>query len=328
MFNSKILITGGTGSWGNELVKQLLEKNPKEIRIFSRNEASQVAMQRKFNNNEKIKFIIGDIRDKDAVLKASEQVDYIYHLAALKHVPICEYQPIETIKTNIIGTQFIIEASIQNKVKKVIYISTDKAANPSNFYGMTKAIGEKMIIHANLLGSDTKFVCVRGGNVLGTNGSVIHVFRDHIHKLGEIGITDYRMTRFFLTLEEAIHLLFKATEESLGGEIFVMKMPSCRIKDLAEVLIEDSGKKDIKIIEKGIRSGEKIDEILLTNYESQSTYHYDDQYFVILPTIDIKGLKEHYASYKKFELETYSSGDRLMSKEEIKQMLRKGGFIA
>lgn len=327
MFNSKILITGGTGSWGNELVKQLLQKNPKEIRILSRNEASQVAMQRKFNNNEKLKFIIGDIRDKEAVLNASEQVDYIYHLAALKHVPICEYQPLETIKTNIIGTQFIIDAAVQNKVKKVIYISTDKAANPSNFYGMTKAIGEKMIIHANLLNSVTKFVCVRGGNVLGTNGSVIHVFRDQIHNLGEIGITDFRMTRFFLTLEEAIQLLFKATEESLGGEIFVMKMPSCKIKDLAEILIEDSGKKNIEINEKGIRPGEKLDEILLTNFESESTYYYDDEYFVILPTIDIKGLKEHYSSYKKFELETYSSADRLISKGEIKQMLIKGGFI-
>ncbi|MFC7371826.1 polysaccharide biosynthesis protein [Fictibacillus iocasae] len=328
MYNSTILITGGTGSWGHELVKQLLQKRPKEIRIFSRNEASQVAMQRMFDKDNILKFVIGDIRDKEAVTKASANVDYVYHLAALKHVPICEHQPYEALKTNIVGTQNVIEAAIENKVNKVIYISTDKSANPSNFYGMTKAIGEKLIIHANLLSDHTKFVCVRGGNVLGTNGSVIHLFKDHIKTRGQVGITDLRMTRFFLTLQDAIKLLFKATYESLGGEIFVMKMPTCKITDLAEILIEESGREDVDMVEIGTRPGEKLHELLLSEYESVTSVLYDNEYFVILPTIHIEGLNEFYSVFDKADLKSYSSEDDLMSKEEIREMLKKGGFLS
>jgi FlaA1/EpsC-like NDP-sugar epimerase len=327
LFNKKILITGGTGSWGNELVKQLLPKNPREIIILSRNEASQVAMQRQFEYNKKLTFMIGDIRDKDSLMKACEDVDYIYHLAALKHVPICELQPYEAMKSNIVGTQNVIESAIHHKVKKVIYISTDKAANPSNLYGMTKAVGEKLIIHANLLSKHTKFVCVRGGNVLGTNGSVIHVFKSQIANKGQVGITDFQMTRFFLTLEEAISLLFKATYESVGGEIFVMKMPTCKITDLAQVLIDSSGKKEVTMVELGKRPGEKLHEILLSEYESATTVYFDSEYFVILPTIDIEGLNEHYSSFEKVELESYSSEKNLMTKKEIHQMLVEGGFL-
>ncbi|MDA3128687.1 polysaccharide biosynthesis protein [Aliibacillus thermotolerans] len=325
--NQTILVTGGTGSWGNELVKQLLAKNPKEIRIFSRNEFTQVVMKHKFDNNKKLSFIIGDIRDKSALNEACRGVDFLFHLAALKHVPVCEDQPYEGLKTNVYGTQNVIEASIEQKVKKVIYISTDKAANPTNFYGFTKALGERLIIHANILTKETKFICVRGGNVLGTNGSVIHVFKDQIQNKSKVGITDKRMTRFFLTLEDAIKLLFKASYESIGGEIFVMKMPTCKIIDLANVLIEDSGKKNVKIVETGIRPGEKLHEILLTEYESNNTVIYDKEYYVILPSIKIEGLSEHYANYPPIDLDHYHSNHSLMSKEEIKDMLKKGGFI-
>nr|WP_139343068.1 polysaccharide biosynthesis protein [Fictibacillus arsenicus] len=328
LLNKRILITGGTGSWGHELVKQLLPKEPKEIIVLSRNEASQVAMQRQFDYNPKLTFMIGDIRDKDSLMRASEGVDYIYHLAALKHVPICELQPYEALKSNIQGTQNVIETAIHHKVTKVIYISTDKAANPSNLYGMTKAIGEKLIIHANLLSKHTRFVCVRGGNVLGTNGSVIHVFKSQIEKKGQVGITDFEMTRFFLTLEEAISLLFKATFESVGGEIFVMKMPTCKITDLAQVLIDASGKEGITMVELGKRPGEKLHEILLSEYESATTVYYDNEYFVILPTIDIEGLNQHYSAYEKVELESYSSEKDLMTKEEIYTMLTEGGFLS
>jgi UDP-N-acetylglucosamine 4,6-dehydratase/5-epimerase len=328
LLNKRILITGGTGSWGHELVKQLLPKGPKEIIVLSRNEASQVAMQRQFDYNPKLTFMIGDIRDKDSLMRASEGVDYIYHLAALKHVPICELQPYEALKSNIQGTQNVIETAIYHKVTKVIYISTDKAANPSNLYGMTKAIGEKLIIHANLLSKHTRFVCVRGGNVLGTNGSVIHVFKSQIEKKGQVGITDFEMTRFFLTLEEAISLLFKATFESVGGEIFVMKMPTCKITDLAQVLIDASGKEGITMVELGKRPGEKLHEILLSEYESATTVYYDNEYFVILPTIDIEGLNQHYSAYEKVELESYSSEKDLMTKEEIYTMLTEGGFLS
>ncbi len=328
MFTNKtILVTGGTGSWGNELVEQLLEKGPKEIRIFSRNETSQVLMRQKLEYNSKLKFVIGDVRDKEALVEACEGVDYVFHLAALKHVPVCEYQPLEALKTNVIGTQNIIEAAIANKVEKVINISTDKAANPSNFYGFTKAMGEKLIINANVLTDKTKFVCVRGGNVLGTNGSVIHVFKHQIQTKGEIGITDKKMTRFFLTIKDAIKLLFKATYESHGGEIFVMQMPTCKIIDLAHVLIEEFADQNIEIAESGIRPGEKLHEILLTEFESQNTIIYDNEYFVILPTIEIKGLREFYSSYPKVNLDNYCSSDNLISKDEIKEMLRDGGFL-
>ena len=328
MFNNQIiLVTGGTGSWGYELVKQLLPYTPKEIRIFSRNESNQFTMKQEFDNNPKLQFIIGDIKEKDALIEASQDVDYIFHLAALKHVPVCEYQPLEALKTNVTGTQNVIDAAISCNVKRVVYISTDKASNPSNFYGLSKAMGERLIIHANTLNTKTRFVCIRGGNVLGTNGSVIHVFKKQIQEKGKIGITDLEMTRFFLTIEEAIKLVFKATFESLGGEIFVMKMPACKIIDLAHVLAEASNRKDVGVEILGIRPGEKIHELLLSEYESLTTITYDDEYFVILPPIYIEGLKEHYAKFKAANLINYNSSKDLMSKEEIKEVLEKGRFI-
>ncbi|QYR23033.1 polysaccharide biosynthesis protein [Paenibacillus sp. sptzw28] len=323
--NQRILVTGGTGSWGYELIRQLLPQQPKEIIVFSRNESSQVAMSRSFED-PRLSFCIGDIRDKEALMRACEEVDYVFHLAALKHVPVCEDQPYEALKTNVIGTQNVIEAAIANQVKRVIYISTDKAANPSNFYGMTKAIGEKLIVYANLLRSDTTFVCVRGGNVLGTNGSVVHLFMNQIRTKQQVRITDMKMTRFFLTLQDAIQLLFKASEESLGGEIFVMTMPTCRIVDLAQVLMDAMGI-EAKMIETGVRPGEKIHEILLTDHESTTTIVYDSEYLVILPTLDIPGLRQHYSQYKAVDFESFSSGNSLMNKEEIRSMLVRGGFL-
>lgn len=321
----RILVTGGTGSWGYELIKQLLPFGPAEVIVYSRNESSQVAMNRAFED-PRLSFRIGDVRDREALSKACKDVDILFHLAALKHVPVCEDQPYEALKTNVIGTQNVIEAAIENKVKHVINISTDKAANPSNFYGMTKAIGEKLIVYANLLRSDTKFVCVRGGNVLGTNGSVVHLFMNQIKYKNQISLTDRGMTRFFMTLEEAIRLLFKATAQSIGGEIFVMTMPTCRIIDLADVLMDAMGKR-VDMVETGIRPGEKIHEILLTEYESLNTIVYDDQYLVILPTVDIPGLRNHYGSYIPVDFESFSSSQSLMNKDEIREMLERGGFL-
>lgn len=323
--NQRILVTGGTGSWGYELIRQLLPQKPKQIIVYSRNESSQVAMSRTFEHPA-LSFCIGDIRDKDALVRACEDVDYVFHLAALKHVPVCEDQPYEALKTNVLGTQNVIEAAIANNVKRVIYISTDKAANPSNFYGMTKAIGEKLIVYANLLRSNTKFVCVRGGNVLGTNGSVVHLFMNQIREKRQVRITDMEMTRFFLTLQDAIALLFKASAESIGGEIFVMTMPTCRIADLAEVLIEATGI-EADMIETGVRPGEKLHEILLTDFESASTVVYDEEYLVILPTIDIHGLRDRYRKYKAVNFASYCSSQSLMSKKEIHSMLVRGGFL-
>lgn len=326
--NKKIFITGGTGSWGNELVSQLLTKNPKEIIIFSRGELQQVVMQRKFNN-KKIKFIIGDVRDFDTLNRSMRGVNIIYHLAALKHVPICEDQPEEAIKTNIQGTINLVNAAIENNVETVIDVSTDKAVDPLNLYGMTKAIGEKIIIHANKRTDKTKFVCVRGGNVMGSNGSVIPFFIDQI-KTGKIGITDYKMTRYFLTLSEAIKLLFKATESSIGGEIFVMNMPSCYIKDLAEVLIENYSKdQQIKTFEIGIRPGEKLDEVLISKHESPNSFVYNKDYFIILPSIDIDNIHSIYNNYKlqRVNFSEFSSKTTIMNKNEIQLMLKNGGFL-
>lgn len=324
--NQRILVTGGTGSWGYELISQLLPLNPKQVIVYSRSEATQVAMEREFED-PRLTFRIGDIRDKEALTAACQQVDYVFHLAALKHVPVCEEHPYEALKTNVVGTQHVIEAAIENHVKKVIYISTDKAANPSNFYGMTKAIGEKLIVYANLLSKHTKFVCVRGGNVLGTNGSVVHVFKNQIRQKGQISITDHNMTRFFLTLKDAISLLFKASIESVGGEIFVMMMPTCRIVDLAEVLIEASGRSDVTLVETGIRPGEKIHEILMSDFESLTTVVYDEEYLVILPTLEIPDLNERYQHLSKVSFNSFSSEHQLMTKSEIRDILRRGGFL-
>lgn len=323
--NSRILITGATGSWGQVLVRMLLDQyNVREIVCFSRGELQQVLMQRKFDN-AKLKFVIGDIRDFDAVKSATKNIDFIFHLAALKHVPICEINVQETIKTNITGTANIVNAAIENRVKKVIDVSSDKAVEPINLYGMTKSVGEKLIIQANSLSEITKFVCIRGGNVMGSSGSAIPFFIEQIKAGGPITITHPLMTRFFLTLEEAIQLLFKASIDSVGGEMFVMNMPACYITDLADVLMEVYGEVEIKDI--GIRPGEKLDEMLISRHESMSSYQYDATYFVTIPSHPTEELATRYKLLDKFPYPEFSSKTTIMNKTEIREMLKRGKFI-
>jgi FlaA1/EpsC-like NDP-sugar epimerase len=326
--DKKILVTGGTGSWGNELTTQLLEKDPEQIIIFSRGEFAQVTMKRKFND-DRLKFIIGNVRDYPSLEHACRDIDYVFHLAALKHVPICEEQPLEAIKTNIQGTENLIKAAIANQVKKVIDVSTDKAVDPINLYGMTKAVGERLIIHANKKADDTKFICIRAGNVLGTQGSVVPFFIKLIKEHNKILITDNRMTRFFMTLSDAISLLFKATEKSIGGETFVEQMPSFKLTDLVKALVEVYGNNDTKIIETGIRPGEKIDEVLVSRYEVVNSYVYDGSYYLILPVLYIDGLEEHYeyCNLEKVSFSEYSSRTQLSDIETLKLLLKRGGFI-
>ncbi|WP_407357227.1 polysaccharide biosynthesis protein [Methanolobus sp. WCC5] len=328
MFNGQnILITGGSGSWGNELTKQLFEKyDPKEIIIYSRGELPQVEMQRRFNNNPKLKFVIGDVRSLNSLSESMRDVDYVFHLAALKHVPICESNPWQSVNTNIVGTENVIRAAINNKVKLVIDVSTDKACAPINMYGVCKSVGEKLTIHANERRKDTRFVCIRAGNVMGTRGSIIPFFKDLIQAGKDVPITDYNMTRYFMTLEEAIGLLFKAIEHCYGGEIFVTKMPACKITDLAEVMIEELGGQG-KLHEIGIRPGEKLHEVLISEYEAKDTIVFDDSYYVILPSLNVNGVRDKYDQFEKFTGHNYSSCDRLMSKMEIKEKLKDGGFI-
>lgn len=327
--NKVILITGGTGSWGNELTKQLLDKDIKKIIIFSRGELAQVEMQRKFKD-DRLEFMIGDIRDKEALEEATIGVDYIFHLAALKHVPVCEKQAQEVIKTNIIGTMNLVNASIKNKVKKVIDVSTDKAVAPLNFYGMSKGIGEKLVIQANNYSQDTRFACIRAGNVLGSNGSVVPLFIEQIRKYNKITLTHKEMTRYFLTIPEAITLLFKAAKNCIGGEIFVMKMPSCKIIDLANVLIKHYGNSMTTIEETGIRPGEKLHEELISIHELQTTYEFSNNYYLIAPNIINDEMKKHYnnfASMNKLLLPETSLKDKMMTEKEIEEMLVKGHFL-
>ncbi|MFD2210360.1 polysaccharide biosynthesis protein [Virgibacillus halophilus] len=325
--NTIILITGGTGSWGYELVKKLLLFQPKEIRIFSRNEFAQVKMKRIFSDHTNLNFVIGDVRDFEAVNEAAKNVDYIFHLSALKHVPICEDQPSEALKTNVHGTENIIKASLSQKVKKVIDVSTDKAVEPINFYGLTKAIGEKLIVQANQLSNHTRFVCIRGGNVIGTNGSVIPFFKEQIAAHHTVPLTSSEMTRFFLTVSQAIDLLIHASEQAIGGETFVMKMKACRIVDLIGVMEKHFATRDIVINEVGIRPGEKLHEVLVSNAESRNTYKYDDNYYVILPDNASENVKKQYEKLPRVSFNRYQSNDELMSSVEIEQILKKGNII-
>lgn len=327
MFEGTIcLITGGTGSWGKELTSKLLALGPREIRIFSRNEFAQVEMQRSMNDN-RLRFIIGDIRDMSAVTAACKNVDYVFHLAALKHVPICEKQPDEALKTNVLGTENVIKASIMQGVKKVIDVSTDKAVDPVNFYGMTKAYAEKLMIRANSLGEITRFVCIRGGNVIGTQGSIVPYFRELIRQNKNIPLTSPLMTRFFLTVSEAIELLLKASVDSQGGEIFVMKMKTCNISDLAEVLIEKLASSSLQTYDIGIRLGEKLHEVLVSEYEASRTYPFGAQYYVILPEECSTELTVKYAGLPKASFTNYHSNQSLMNKKEIEELLSTGGFL-
>lgn len=323
---SRILITGGTGSWGKTLSRLLLKTyDITQIVIFSRNELQQVLMQREFDFDPRIKFVIGDVRDAHTVNRSMHNIDLVFHLAALKHVPICEDNPQEAIKTNITGTTNVINAAMAAGVKKVIDVSTDKAVEPLNLYGMTKAVGEKLIVQANDLGSDTKFICVRGGNVMGSNGSVIPFFIKEIQNGGPVRLTDRRMTRFFLTLDQAIHLLFRATEYGIGKETFVMNMPSCKISDLIEVLMNHYGQ--VPITEIGAKPGEKIHEMLVGHHESDLCYEFNKDYFVILPQYRNSELLDHYQSLKPFTLHEFSSNTTLMNHKEISLMLSRGKFL-
>jgi UDP-N-acetylglucosamine 4,6-dehydratase len=283
MFDNKnILITGGTGSFGRKFTQLLLQKyKPKKIIIFSRDELKQYEMAQEFTH-KCMRYFIGDVRDADRLKKAFRDVDYVIHAAALKHVPIAEYNPMECIKTNINGAQNVIDAALDNGVKKVIALSTDKAANPVNLYGATKLASDKLFVAANnLVGtSDIQFSVVRYGNVIGSRGSVIPYFKKLIES-GEksLPITDEKMTRFLITLEQGVNFVLKNFERMQGGEIFVPKIPSIKIVDLASYM---APKLKQKII--GIRPGEKLHEIMCPADDSHLTYEFDD-HFVISPTI-------------------------------------------
>jgi UDP-N-acetylglucosamine 4,6-dehydratase/5-epimerase len=329
--NKRILITGGTGSWGNELTDQLLTKGAAEIIIFSRGEIKQVEMQRHFMN-DKLTFVIGDVRDYDAVKRAMQGVDFVFHLAALKHVPICENQPEEAIKSNITGTLNAVNAAIECKVKKFIDVSTDKAVDPINLYGMTKGVGERIVIQANCRTKETEFVCIRAGNVIGTNGSVIPYFIKQIKETNSVMITDASMTRFFLPVKKAITLLLYAAEEGQGGEIYVMKMPSFLILDLAKVLIAGHGDEKTFIYSKGAREGEKVHEVLVSELESKRAFDVGN-YIIIKPELKTGRTYFHYWDYPDYGQqpmkvkEEVNSNNSIQGVDELKELLYQSGYL-
>jgi UDP-N-acetylglucosamine 4,6-dehydratase len=328
--NAIIFISGGTGSWGHELVSQLLEKyKPREIRIYSRGEHKQVEMKQEFRNNPILKFIIGDVRDKNILSLAMKNSDFVFHLAALKHVPVCEENCWEAVLTNVYGTQNIIECAIENNVKKVIDISTDKAVDPFNLYGITKACGEKLIINANQnYISNTKFICIRGGNVMGTNGSVLPLFKKQIEERNEITITDKEMTRYLMSTREAIGLIFEAAMNSLGGEIFVMRMPATKVANIANVMTILFGDKKTKQCIIGARPGEKKHEVLVSKNESPRTKILNEKYYVILPQFSHVKIEKKYNCLMPIETEEFNSNNaEHFSDEDFIEILKKEKWL-
>jgi len=276
-FKKKILVIGGTGTIGSEIVRSILKFQPSVVRILSNDENAHFNLQQELQTHGNVRFLIGDIRDKDRILKAVENIDIVFHAAALKHVPLCEYNPFEAIKTNVLGAQNIMETAIDRGVARVVALSTDKAVNPINLYGATKLCSDKLFVSGNSYtgNKDTKFSVVRYGNVMGSRGSVIPYFM----KLKEQGlktfpITHPDMTRFWITLEDAISLVFYALEYAIGEEIFVPKIPSMKIMDLVRTIDEDA---KVEII--GIRPGEKLHEVMITE-DDRNTYEFDSHYVI------------------------------------------------
>ena len=281
LHNSNILVTGGTGSFGNTFIPMTLEKyNPKKIVVFSRDEMKQWEMAKLFNGDDRVRFFIGDVRDKDRLRRALDGIDYVVHAAATKIVPTAEYNPFECVKTNIIGAMNLIDTCIDSGVKKVVALSTDKASAPANLYGATKLASDKLFVAGNAYAGshDTRFSVVRYGNVMGSRGSVIPFFIK-LKETGELPITDLNMTRFMISLEEGVELVWHAFDDMQGGEIYVKKIPSMTITDIAKAVSETAKQKTI-----GIRPGEKIHEQMIGLEDAPHTYEYKDHY-KILPAI-------------------------------------------
>jgi UDP-N-acetylglucosamine 4,6-dehydratase len=319
--DSTILLTGGTGSFGNVFVPMTLEKyDPKKIIIFSRDEMKQWEMAKKFAGDQRVRFFIGDVRDKERLYRALDRVDYVVHAAATKIVPTSEYNPFECIKTNVNGAMNLIDACIDKKVKGVVALSTDKACSPINLYGATKLTSDKLFVAGNAYSGEhvTRFSVVRYGNVMGSRGSVIPFFMS-IREKGVLPITDDRMTRFMISLEEGVELVWHAFEDMVGGEIYVKKIPSMKVTELARVIAPECKQKIV-----GIRPGEKLHEQMIGAEDSYYTYEYPE-YYKILPAINDWGLSPERIKDGKKVVEgfTYSSDNNSewMSDKDLQSWL-------
>lgn len=325
----KILITGGTGSLGQALTKRLLGMKADTIRILSRNEHRQISMESKFHD-DRLRFLIGDVRDYERLSRALEDIDIVFHAAALKHVPIIEYNPFEAIKTNVIGSQNVINACLHENVQKAVCIGTDKAVSPLNTYGATKLLMEKLFVTAsNYLKKDrhpTDFIAVRYGNVLASSGSVFPIFIEQIKNGKKITITDSNMTRFSITMDEALDFILEATKIGKGSEIFIPKLKAYSILDVKQALIELLG--DAKEENIGIRPGEKLHESLINNDEMKYAWEFDNMYMLINPLLENQ-VKQNYPKVKKLENMSRYSSDLVerLSKDEIKDVITKVGLV-
>ncbi len=340
LFEGKIiLVTGGTGSIGSEIVRHLLAFNPKQIRVFDNRETEGFHFQHQLADHKNVRFLIGDTRDKDRLRLAMEHVDIVFHAAALKHVPSCEYNPFEAVKTNVFGTQNVIDCALHCNVEKVINISTDKVTNTINTMGATKLLAERLISAAEHYRGKkrTIFSSVRFGNVLRSRGSVLDLFEEQIKRGGPVTITDYEMTRFFMLIPQAVELVFKAAQLSTGGEIFIFKMPTIKLSDLVNVVIDEIapkyGKTSSQIEHKviGIRPGERLHEELMTIEEADHALE-TDELFIVLPSLFSEeatlAMKQNYSSYPRAPVKSYSSQlNRSLNQEEVRALLRGAKLV-
>lgn len=321
-FNGKkILIVGGTGTIGQSLLREILADDPEVVRIFSRDEYKQFMLQQEYKEFSNIRYLIGDVRDYNRLERAMQDIDYVFHTAAMKHVPACEYNPFEAVQTNVLGTQNVIQAALACDVKKVIFTSTDKAISPTNTYGASKLMAERLIAAAQYQAGSkqTKFAAVRFGNVMGSRGSVIPLFQWQVEEKRKITVTCKEMTRFMMSLRQATGLTLKAMELVQGGEIFVLKMPIVQLIDLAKIIVENSAQKlgidptSIIIEEIGMRPGEKMYEELMTEAESDHALETEEMFIVQSAFID----KHIYQGTKPAKKESYSSHGKIPVSREI-----------
>jgi len=321
--NKNILITGGTGSFGHQMIKELMPYKPRVIRIFSRDEDKQHSMKMEFENesiSKKMEFVIGDVREYDRLYAVTKDIDIIFHAAALKQVPAVESHPYEAVKTNIFGAYNVVKSAVARKVKNVVAISTDKAVKPVNAMGMTKALQEKIILSDDLTKDGTKFCCVRYGNVLGSRGSVIPLWNSKIEHKKSLPITHPEMTRFLLTLSEAIDLVFYSLKYGKGGEIFVKKAPAAKMTDLALAYAElKTGKKNYPLEFIGIRSGEKIDEVLVSEEEMRHSIEKKDHFIITKEEKFDKSSTKKPILHKQYD----SSTTHHLSREELTAIMKK-----
>lgn len=338
MFKDKnILVTGGTGSIGRVIVRELLKHEPAVIRIFDIDEARESLLQESLKKHRNLRFLIGDVRDKERLHRALENIDIVFHTASFKHVLSCEYNPFEAAKTNVFGTQNLIDAAMSAEVEKLVFTSSDKAVNPSNVMGATKLLAERLVTAANYYKGSRKtiFYSVRFGNVLGSRGSVVNLFKKQLQKGGPLTITDPEMTRFVMSIQQAVDLLFDSTKLAQGGEIFIFKMPSVRILDLAQTMIKELSPvygyspEKIKLETIGKKPGEKMYEELLTQQEAVRSLETESM-FIVLPEI-IDNLSIAYSKYpnaKNGLTSGYNSScASFLTNEEIKELLLQCGVL-